>query len=84
MLKEAPYPSGGSAGVHLQLGGYEDRHGEEKVPSPLLQLLPFRAVKLDRGQLLEVFFRRHPLLCQLSPTLAQPHHSSGGGSWGGG
>lgn len=31
----APYPSGGSARVHLQLSGYDDRHGEKwHLPSP--------------------------------------------------
>lgn len=35
-VKTAPYPSGSSAGVYLQLGGYEDRHGEKcHLSSPL-------------------------------------------------
>lgn len=39
--KRASYPSGRSAGVYLQLGGYEDRHGEKcHLPSPLAVLTP--------------------------------------------
>ena len=39
--KRAPYPSGRSAGVYLQLGGYEDRHGEKcHLPSPIAVLTP--------------------------------------------
>ena len=37
-----PYPSGSSAGVYLQLGGYEDRHAEKCHLSSLLAVLaPF-------------------------------------------
>lgn len=39
--KRAPYPPGRSAGVYLQLGGYENRHGEKcHLPSPLGVLTP--------------------------------------------
>lgn len=39
--KKAPYPSERSAGVYLQLGGYEDRHGEKcHLPSHLAVLTP--------------------------------------------
>lgn len=39
--KRAPYPSGSSARVYLQLGGYEDRHGEKcHLPFPLAVLTP--------------------------------------------
>lgn len=40
--KRAPYPSDRRAGVYLQLGGYEDRHGEKcHLLSPLAVLTPF-------------------------------------------
>lgn len=44
----APYPSGGSASVHPQLSGYDDRHGEKwHLPSHLLVPSPCCTVKLE-------------------------------------
>lgn len=80
--KRAPYPSGMTAGVYLQLGGYEDRHGEKcHLPSPLAVLPPLCWEVGAPGGVWEV---PPSLLCHPpSPTAEGKDDLGGVGRWGG-
>lgn len=71
MLKRASYPSGRSAGVYLQLGGYEDRHGEKcHLPFPLaaLTLLLLLCEVVAAGDMREVLPPAPPVLPPHPPS----------------